>query len=94
MNVRERVTVSGALGDGARAAIGPPLSVVYNAYSILRIPLLSRDFHLKMLVELAHIDGKWHAHHVTSVAAGGADTLANAEALCIPCHEQTRSFGG
>jgi len=39
-------------------------------------------------------DGKWHAHHVVSVAAGGADTLANAEALCVPCHEKTLSYGG
>jgi 5-methylcytosine-specific restriction endonuclease McrA len=38
--------------------------------------------------------GQWHAHHVTSVAAGGSDTLANGEALCVPCHEKTRSFGG
>lgn len=36
----------------------------------------------------------WHAHHKTSVAAGGADTLSNCEALCVPCHENTRSYGG
>ena len=36
----------------------------------------------------------WHAHHVTSVAAGGADTLANCEALCVACHQNTRSYGG
>lgn len=37
---------------------------------------------------------KWHAHHVLSESAGGASTLANCEALCIPCHENTRSYGG
>ena len=37
--------------------------------------------------------GQWHAHHVRSVAAGGADTAANTKALCIPCHERTRSYG-
>ncbi len=36
----------------------------------------------------------WHAHHIVSVEAGGADTLNNAEALCVPCHEKTLSFGG
>ena len=36
----------------------------------------------------------WHAHHVVSVDAGGADTLSNAEALCVPCHQKTQSFGG
>jgi 5-methylcytosine-specific restriction endonuclease McrA len=35
----------------------------------------------------------WHAHHITSQEAGGADTLANCEALCVPCHENTRSYG-
>jgi 5-methylcytosine-specific restriction endonuclease McrA len=38
-------------------------------------------------------DGQWHVHHVKSVAAGGADTLTNTLALCIPCHENTRSYG-
>lgn len=37
--------------------------------------------------------GKWHIHHVVSQAAGGADTSANTQALCIPCHENTRSYG-
>lgn len=37
--------------------------------------------------------GQWHAHHVQSQNAGGADTLANGQALCIPCHENTRSYG-
>lgn len=36
---------------------------------------------------------KWHAHHKTAVASGGDDTLANCEALCIPCHENTRTYG-
>ena len=35
----------------------------------------------------------WHVHHVKSVVAGGADSAANTLALCIPCHENTRSYG-
>ena len=38
-------------------------------------------------------EGKWHAHHIVSQHADGADTLNNCEALCIPCHENTRSYG-
>jgi hypothetical protein len=37
--------------------------------------------------------GNWHAHHKTAVASGGSDTLSNCEALCIPCHEQTQTYG-
>jgi 5-methylcytosine-specific restriction protein A len=37
--------------------------------------------------------GRWHAHHVTAVASGGSDTLSNCEALCIPCHEGTQTYG-
>lgn len=33
-------------------------------------------------------------HHVVSQLAGGADTLANCEALCITCHKLTGSYGG
>lgn len=36
---------------------------------------------------------KWHAHHRTAEAVGGLDTLANCEILCIPCHEETESYG-
>ncbi len=36
---------------------------------------------------------QWNGHHVVSQNAGGADTLNNGEALCIPCHENTRSYG-
>lgn len=36
----------------------------------------------------------WHAHHKVSVLAGGSDTLSNCEALCVRCHELTRSYGG
>jgi 5-methylcytosine-specific restriction endonuclease McrA len=32
-------------------------------------------------------------HHVTSVAAGGSDTLVNCEYLCTSCHAKTRSYG-
>lgn len=37
--------------------------------------------------------GRWHAHHRTSALAGGSDTIANMECLCIPCHENTASYG-
>jgi hypothetical protein len=37
--------------------------------------------------------GRWHAHHKTAVASGGSDALSNCEALCIPCHEQTQTYG-
>jgi len=39
------------------------------------------------------VTGRWHAHHKTSVSAGGSDALSNCEALCIPCHENTSSYG-
>ena len=38
--------------------------------------------------------GRWEAHHKTSVAAGGSDGLSNCEILCFECHSHTRSFGG
>ena len=37
--------------------------------------------------------GRWHAHHVTAVASGGSDSLSNCQALCIPCHEKTQTYG-
>lgn len=36
----------------------------------------------------------WHAHHKTAIASGGGDTLSNCEALCIPCHTNTQTYGG
>ena len=42
----------------------------------------------------ALLGSNWHAHHKTSVKAGGNDTLSNCEALCIPCHKHTRTYGG
>jgi len=38
--------------------------------------------------------GNWHAHHRTALASGGSDALSNCEALCIPCHEGTATYGG
>ncbi len=35
----------------------------------------------------------WEAHHIIAEHAGGSDTLANCEVLCIPCHLNTRSYG-
>jgi 5-methylcytosine-specific restriction endonuclease McrA len=35
----------------------------------------------------------WEAHHIVSQLAGGADTLANCEALCLACHRDTLSYG-
>ena len=37
--------------------------------------------------------GRYEIHHKTSQLAGGPDTLDNAEALCIPCHKNTGSYG-
>lgn len=37
--------------------------------------------------------GNWEAHHIVSQNAGGADTKRNGEALCVKCHELTRSYG-
>jgi 5-methylcytosine-specific restriction endonuclease McrA len=39
------------------------------------------------------LTGNWHAHHRTAVASGGNDSLSNCEALCIPCHKQTETYG-
>jgi len=36
---------------------------------------------------------KWHAHHKVAVASGGDDTLSNCGALCVRCHENTRTYG-
>lgn len=35
----------------------------------------------------------WHAHHRTAVSSGGDDTLGNCQAMCIPCHQNTGSYG-
>ena len=35
----------------------------------------------------------WDAHHIQSALSSGADTLANCEALCLPCHNNTQSYG-
>ena len=39
------------------------------------------------------LGNNWHAHHKTSSAAGGPDTLSNCIAMCVPCHERTRTYG-
>ncbi|MGI4829835.1 MAG: HNH endonuclease [Janthinobacterium lividum] len=39
------------------------------------------------------IPGGWEAYHIHADSLGGADTLANCEALCIPCHRSTPSYG-
>jgi len=49
--------------------------------------------HLGRRCNTALTSGNWHAHHIVSQNAGGPDTLNNCEALCIPCHENTRSYG-
>lgn len=33
--------------------------------------------------------GAWEAHHRTSVASGGGNTLSNCQILCWDCHKQT-----
>lgn len=37
--------------------------------------------------------GRWHAHHITAVRSGAPDSPCNCEALCIPCHQGTRTYG-
>lgn len=37
--------------------------------------------------------GAWHANHVVSEHSGGSSTLLNGEALCVPCHQNTLSYG-
>ena len=32
-------------------------------------------------------------HHIVSQNAGGSDGLDNCEALCVTCHQQTKSYG-
>jgi len=36
---------------------------------------------------------EWHANHIKAESAGGPSTFANGEALCVPCHENTLSYG-
>ncbi|MDD5589384.1 MAG: HNH endonuclease [Candidatus Nanoarchaeia archaeon] len=37
--------------------------------------------------------GNWHAHHKTAEDSGGDNLLSNCEALCIPCHHLTKTYG-
>ena len=37
--------------------------------------------------------GAWEAHHKTSVAAGGQDTLSNCKILYLECHKKTYTYG-
>jgi len=41
----------------------------------------------------ATLRGGWHAHHKTSVAAGGSDDLGNCLAMCVTCHRNTATYG-
>jgi 5-methylcytosine-specific restriction endonuclease McrA len=50
-------------------------------------------FHIGGRCNAPLVAGSYHVHHVTSLLAGGSDSLSNAEALCIPCHEKTDSYG-
>ncbi len=35
----------------------------------------------------------WQANHRQSEVSGGADSSANCEILCVPCHKNTKSYG-
>ena len=49
----------------------------------------------KVLDPQNKIEGrKWHAHHIVSQNAGSLDNLSNCQILCVPCHENTGSYGG
>jgi 5-methylcytosine-specific restriction endonuclease McrA len=39
------------------------------------------------------VNGRYEFHHITAVSSGGSDGLSNCEVLCIPCHQQTQSYG-
>lgn len=39
------------------------------------------------------LPGFWEAHHIVAESVGGSDTIANCEALCLSCHQNTRSYG-
>jgi 5-methylcytosine-specific restriction enzyme A len=54
---------------------------------------LSCNVHATMRCTTKLTAGRWHAHHVTAVASGGSDSLSNCQALCIPCHEKTQTYG-
>jgi hypothetical protein len=54
---------------------------------------LSCNQHTTVRCQTSLVAYRWHEHHKTAVAAGGDDSLSNGEALCIPCHEQTASYG-
>lgn len=54
---------------------------------------LSCTIHFTTRCQTKLTAGRWHAHHRTAVASGGEDSLSNCEALCIPCHEQTETYG-
>jgi 5-methylcytosine-specific restriction endonuclease McrA len=41
----------------------------------------------------ASLSGGWHAHHIHASSLDGHDGLSNCEALCIPCHKNTQSYG-
>jgi len=41
----------------------------------------------------ADLSRGWHAHHRHSQAAGGDDSLGNCLAMCVACHENTRTYG-
>ena len=44
-----------------------------------------------------HFKGQWGAyetHHIKPVSKGGSDNLGNSKVVCLPCHHNTRSFGG
>jgi 5-methylcytosine-specific restriction endonuclease McrA len=54
---------------------------------------LSCRVHTSLRCPTKLVDGRWHAHHKTAVASGGKDVASNGEALCIPCHEGTQTYG-
>lgn len=53
----------------------------------------SCDKHTTIRCTTKLVAGRWHAHHKTAQSSGGSDALSNCEALCIPCHENTPTYG-
>lgn len=69
------------------------LEILRNAGGQCECKRVSCTVHSTLRCTTKLVSGRWHAHHKTAVAAGGKDVASNGEALCIPCHEQTRTYG-
>ena len=71
-------------GDRSRQARG-----YGRAWEKLRAAALARDLHLCQICGRAgRVTSATEVDHITAKAAGGADTLANVQSVCGPCHRE------